>query len=233
MNAHLPAVLHRKIAGIPVWGLGLGGGLAVGLYLRMRSPGVGGAQAATTPASGPGVDAYGDPLPADAGTFPQTIPGYSGGSSGGSSGDAGTGTSDAIAAGFASLGDLFANTPPPTDYSAQISDLSASVGSLRDQLATDHAQDADTAATEKTRQTATGKKAGNVHAKVVSAHGGRVQPKTAAKKTAAKKPATHANPAPPHPRAPASHAAAKPAHTAHTPPPKKKTPPKPSARQQK
>lgn len=230
MNAHLPAVLHRKIAGIPVWGIGLGGGVAVGLYLRMRSPGVGGAQAATTPASGPGVDAYGDPLPADAGTFPQTIPGYSGGSGGSSGGGVDTGTQDAIAAGFASLGDLFANTPPPLDYSQQIGDLTASVGSLRDQINTTHTEDPAKTAAAKTASTHAGAKAANVHAQ--AARGGHAV-KPEGKKTAAKKPATHANPAPPHPKAAATHAAAKPANVAHTPPPKPKPKPAPKGRQQK
>jgi hypothetical protein len=198
------AILHKKVLGLPVWAVGGLGAGGVILYHFVRPKGVGGAQADTTPPTGTGDTFTGDPVPSDGGTFPQTYP-QGGGSSGGSAYD--SGGADAIAAGFASLGDLLTSAPPPPDYSAQIADLTATVGTLVDQEATSHAPDAVTSEIRKVEHKPLAHKAAAVHAKVPPARGGHAAAPKAKPKPAAK-PAAH-KPTPVHPKAPVHKASTK------------------------
>lgn len=208
------AVLHRKIAGVPVWVAGGFGATALIVWHYFHTPSVGGAATGTTP-SDTDMDT-GDPTAVDAGVPTQY--GYNSGDTGGAgSGSNGDGSyADALA----SFGDALAGlTPPaPVDNSADFSAIEAMLGTIADQTAPDHSEDPTAGALKTVDHT---NKAVVAHkaTKVAKSQGGRVQPK--ASKKVVKKPAA-APKAVVHPKAvTVAH------HAAPAPAPKPKAAPKP------
>lgn len=128
---NVSATLHKKLFGLPVWAVGGLGATGVILFHFLHSGGSGDAAPATTELG------TGDPVPSDAGSFPQQYP-YGTGSAPADGTTGYSGDLSSVGDAIGSLADLIASQPTPVDYSQQISDLSAAVGSINDQLDSDH-----------------------------------------------------------------------------------------------
>lgn len=215
MNA--PAVLHRKILGMPVWAVGGAGAVGVILFHFFHTPSVGGAEAGTTPAS---TDATtGDPYAVDTGQ-PVGV-GYGpnvggGGSSDGYGYSGGAGGGDtSYADALASLGDSLAGLAP-VDNSQDFADIEKMLGTIADQTAPDHSEGTEHKTTKDTGHKVAADKAKDAHAKARGGHAASV-PKKSPAKAKAKAPAKKA--------APVTHPKAK--TVEHHAPPKAAPKPKP------
>lgn len=207
MNA---AILHKKIAGVPVPIIGVGLAGVVILYRHFTGASVASQSATTTPADT--TTDTGDPTAVDAGVPTQY--GYNTPSADGTATGGAASTDTSYSDALSSLADSIAGLAP-VDNSQDFSQIESLLGTISDQTLPDHSPDPTTTTHTNAVHKTTAAKAQKAHA-VAKSQGGRVQPKTAKKVTAA--PAKKA-PVVTHPKAVAV------AH--HAPAPaKKKTPAK-------